>query len=524
MSMENGAQSNLKPNIVLFMVDQLSAKWLEAAVNGTCQTPNIDKLRENGVTFTNTIASNPICAPSRATIATGQTSRGHGVLDNSYYLDPKLPTFMKCLKNNGWATGAFGKCHHRPHFAGFFPDYKKYGYDETHITEDGRGGEWLDWVRKKYPEHLEDVLATIRTPYIEEYENYGEKNENIKEKIENIRSNYKWANKEFPNNYDIRYTLPFPEEISQTEWITRNALDFINQTAGDQLFFAHISYVQPHSPSSPPARFMKYVNEDHIPKPAPAEWVHDPNVQLSRHSSEPEKHDWLYARKCYFADISHLDNQLGKLMDTLDRKNILDQTYIFFLSDHGDLLFDHGFCNKEERHYDACIRVPLIISGPDVKHGSTYDNLVQLEDICPTILDLTSLQFPNLPVKGPYLDKTPEEITSLSGDSLVPILFGNNLKDERSFAYTESYNSVWSISPKDWARTIRTHNYRYTYYPKGGGEQLFNLKEDPDEQNNLVAEIDYQNIRKKLKDELLEQIILQDVPKPRRNLFALGVH
>jgi arylsulfatase A-like enzyme len=140
-------------NIILFMLDQLSAKWLEAARAGACPTPNFDRLAARSTTFTNAFASYPVCCPSRATLATGLTCRQHGVTANGYELDPKLPTFMRLLQQNGWRTGCFGKLHLHPHFAGLHPDYTPYGFDVTHITEDPRGGEWLDWIQTEHPKH-----------------------------------------------------------------------------------------------------------------------------------------------------------------------------------------------------------------------------------------------------------------------------------------------------------------------------------------------------------------------------------
>ncbi len=112
--------SNLdaRPNFVFFMVDQLSAKWLEAASAGVCPTPNLDRLRRRGVTFTNAISNNPVCMPTRSTMATGLTTRGHGVLENGYQLDPALPTFMQALQQAGWRMGAFGKVHLLPALRG----------------------------------------------------------------------------------------------------------------------------------------------------------------------------------------------------------------------------------------------------------------------------------------------------------------------------------------------------------------------------------------------------------------------
>ena len=512
------------PSILLFMVDQLSARWLEAAWSGVCPTPNIDTLRARGTTFTQTFTSNPVCCPTRATIATGQTTRGHGLLENGYFLDPALPTFMRVLQENGWRTGVLGKVHFYPHFAGFYPDYKPFGFDVTHITEDGRGGEWLDWVEANHPEHFASVLATIWPSKIPEYAAYGPDKIDLKSRIEEIRADFEFATPEFPENDGRAYTLPFPEEVSQTNWITGHALDFLASTPDDRPFFVQVSYVQPHSPFHPPGDYMQYVECDRIPEPAPAEWVDDPHAPHELKRRTPDiPGNWRYQRQCYFADIVHLDRQLGFVVDQLERLGRLDDTYILFLSDHGELLFDHGFTSKEEKHYDACFRVPLIVAGPDPGRGQVCDEIVQLEDICPTILDITGQQLPPMPKMGPYLPTPAEEIPTLAGRSVLPFCRGEDVDDWRDAAYCESYNRIDAGHFEQWARTVRTKRYRYTLYPDDG-EQLFDLVNDPDEQHNLSADPDHAAVRTELRARLMTLIIKQDYPKTRRSLFALGVH
>ena len=354
-----------KSDIILFMVDQLSAKWLEYAWEGVCPTPNLDRLKEMGTAFPRCFTSNPVCQPARATIATGLSTRGHGVLENGYQLDPGLSTFMQVLRENGWRTGAFGKVHLKPHFAGLYPDYKPYGFDVTHITEDPRGGEWLDWVGKNHPGHYEAALATIWPTGIPEFAAYGEEKVNLRARIIEVRSSFKWATEEFPQNTQGAYTLPFPEEVSQTCWITMHALEFIKGTPHGKPVFAQVSYVQPHGPKCPPGEYMKYVDTTRIPAPLPPEWVDDPDgpYELKRRKPVIYK-NWRQVRQYYFADIVHLDKQLGRILDAQKERGRLNQTYIIFLADHGEMFGDHGFAGKEEKHYDACIRIPLIIAGP----------------------------------------------------------------------------------------------------------------------------------------------------------------
>jgi arylsulfatase A-like enzyme len=446
-------------------------------------------------------------------------------LENGYQLDPHLPTFMRALQQEGWRTGALGKVHLYPHFRGMWPDYRPFGYDVTHITEDARGGEWLDWVAREHPAHYESVLATIWPTAIPEFAAYGPDKVDLGSRIQEIRAGFQWVTPEFPRNNSFAYTLPFPKEISQTEWITRHALAFIRETDPTQPLYAHISYVQPHSPFHPPGETMQYVDASRIPPPVPAEWVDDPHAPGYFADKEPVEIDWAYARHCYFADLVHLDAQLGKVLEVLEETGRLENTYILFLSDHGELLGDHGFRGKEERHYDACIRVPLIMAGPDLQGGQVRDQYVQHEDICPTVLEACGVSLPLLPKTGPYLKVDPAEIEQLPGRSLLRLCKGQELDPTwREAAYSESYNAIWSITPGDWARTIRTHDYRYTLYAGDNGEQMFDLRVDPDEQHNVVADPAYAADRLALRDRLLEFIIMQDYPKSRRELFALGVH
>jgi arylsulfatase len=516
-----------KPNVVFFMVDQLAAKWFEMAVNGVCDVPNFRSLMDRGTYFDNTITSNPVCMASRASLATGLTTRGHGLLENGYFLDPGLPTFMQALQRDGYVTGALGKVHFRPHFESQFPDYKAYGFDVTHVTEDGRGGEWNDWVRDNHPTHYDDVLATIWPWHIPDYSDYGEYHVDLKERIRRVREKYTWSSEKYPESTDWVYTLPFPEEVSQTNWITGHALDFISKSvASKHPFFAHVSYVQPHYPFCSPEEYIQYVDVDRIPEPVGAEWQEESSSQPAYYKRQKpvDMSNWKWGRTLYFADLVHLDRQLGRVIDRLKETGEYDNTYIVFLSDHGDLLYDHHFWGKEERHYDGCIRVPLLIAGPGLKQGQRVHDLVQLEDVCPTVLEMASTRLPHLPKLGEYLDMTAEELPVLPGRSLLPLCRGESVPDWRKSAYSESYNAIWSSNPGDWARTVRTDRYRYTYYPKGDGEQLFDLLNDPDEQKNLCQDSEYVSVKQTMKDLLLEHVILQDYPKTRRNLFAIGVH
>jgi arylsulfatase A-like enzyme len=268
---------------------------------------------------------------------------------------------------------------------------------------------------------------------------------------------------------------------------------------------------------------MARVDPTLIPAPAPVEWLEDPAAPACFRTSEgvrtsiPE--DWRETRRYYFADIVHLDRQLGLVLDALERAG--REAWVIFVSDHGELLLDHGFSGKGERHYDACVRVPLIISGPGLRRGAVVEDFVQLEDIFPTVLEMAGIEPPAPRVMGPYLKETPR---ALAGRSLLPLCRGERPADWRRDAYIESYNNITTATPRNWARSVRTGQWRYTMVPEGQGEQLFHLATDPDEQVNLARDAAHASVRRELRDRLLDLVILQDYPQTPRDLFALGVH
>jgi arylsulfatase A-like enzyme len=505
-------------DVIVFMLDQLSAKWLELAEERhICELPHIRRLRRSGVTFSRAFSSNPLCCPARACLATGLSSRSHGVIEIGYELSEEVPTYMQALRDGGWRTGAFGKVHLSPNFFGTHDD-SVYGFDVQHITEDSRDGEWLEWIYHEHPDRFDDVLSTAglfaRMPGSR---SFGRDRIDIRDRINAASGGQPFA----PDG-----ALPFPEDLSQTNWITQRAIDFIHETPTDIPIHAHISYVQPHSPFTPPARFRKRVTAENIPDPAAPEWRDDSVGQRALEITPgAADEDWRERRAWYFADLIHLDEQLGKVYAALEGSGRLERTLLILVSDHGELLYDHGFRHKEHKHYDACIRVPLVISGPGLAQGAVIDELVQLEDVCPTILELTRTQVPQVPVGGWFAGGA-GAIPRFYGRSLVPFLreCGDRPAQWRDWVYVESFNGIGAHDPSYFARTVRTKRYRYTRYPLGNGEQLFDLQSDPDEQRNLVADPHHAAVRAELRDHLLDALVLQDVPKRRHGRVMYGAH
>jgi arylsulfatase A-like enzyme len=145
------------------------------------------------------------------------------------------------------------------------------------------------------------------------------------------------------------------EQATQAAWITGQALEYLRSAAPGEPLYTFISYVQPHSPFCPPTAWLDRVDASKLPEPAKPTWVGDP---LKR-----TKASWMEARRHYFADLAHLEDQLGELLDVLTKTGRLDNMYSIFTADHGEALSDHGMHSKAERHFDAVIRVPMTVVG-----------------------------------------------------------------------------------------------------------------------------------------------------------------
>lgn len=501
--------------IVLVMVDQLAAKWVEAANSGVVDLPELRRLAAEGVDFQRAFTENPVCTPARANIATGMSSSANGVGECGYRLDPAVPTFMRALQAAGWATGAFGKLHLLPQLESVAPDYRVYGFDTVHNTEDTRAGAWLDWVRETHGEWYDAARATVWMTMVPELANYGAEHEDLRAQVLGSQSRY-------PQTTELAYELPFPAEVSQTAWITDRARDYL-RAADHRDVFMHVSYVQPHNPFSPPAGYVGSVNLSAIPDPVPAEWLEDPIPYFAQERYQRpsyDEHDWKRERRFYFADLAHLDHEIGRLRQALEDAGRLDDCLLIFTSDHGELLHDHGLLGKWERHYDPCIRVPLIISAPGVDPSVRHE-LVKHTDITATIYDWAQVTPPLLPAGPP---DTTDALPMLHGRSLLPLLHAGPAADDpwRTEILIQSNNSHVNVSPTSWARTLRTDQYRYTHFFNDGGEQLFDLSSDPDERVDLAQDPQYRETADRLRARLLEAAVRESYPNTPRALYRLG--
>ncbi len=489
-------------NVVLIQVDQLSAKWLEC---GAADTPNLDRLAREGTRFTRCIAHNPVCMPSRASMLTGRSSRQHGVLLNGYELGHDLTTFPQVLQRSGVHTAGFGKFHLQCHNRSSHNDVRPYGFDEARVTEDIRAGDWLDWVRAEHPDSYERALATVwPTGHMREY---GPDKIDLLQQVRQAAAKHR-------TQPAARLAWPciVPEEATQTRWIGDMACGRLGRAR--EPFFLYASFVAPHDPYDPPARLLDRVDPARIPAPVPAAWQNDPLAPAVFRGGAgldtfaglcPD--EWRTMRHYYLASLVFVDDQVGRILRAIEERGLKGSTRVLFTSDHGDMLGDHGLPFKGAWHYDACVRVPLIAWGPGIAAGAC-DALVETMDLYPTALDLAGVK----------------DIPATEGRSLAPWTRGETPGGWRTEAYSESFATYGNIERRNWARTVRTHDHRYTLYAGGGGEMLFDLRRDADEQTNLAGDPAHAAVRAEMRGRLLERIVGQDDPLPTRGLFEMAGH
>ncbi len=471
-------------NILFIMYDQLRFDYISCAGHPHLHTPNFDRVAAMGVRFTNTYVQSPICGSSRMSFYTGRYVSSHGAQWNGFPLRVGEQTIGDHLRREGMACWLIGKTHMKADAEGLArlglsPDsiigarQAECGFDAW-IRDDGLWGEGPDGL---YDEK--------RSPYNEYLKSKGYESENpwadfanaAVDEDGNIASGWMFANADRPAN--IR------EEDSETPWLTRQTIDFIDQA--QEPWCAHVSYIKPHWPYIVPAPYHDMYGANNVP-------------QARRHDVERENAHPVYAAymgnriaeafqredvrqkviPAYMGLIKQCDDQLGVLLDHLEETGRMDDTMIVLTSDHGDYLGDHWMGEKDLFH-EPSVKIPLIVYDPrleaDGTRGTTCDALVESIDLAATFVETAG-------------GKVPDHI--IEGRSLLPWLHGQT-PVWRDFVISEfDYSATQQclklgLEPRD-ARLFMVFDGQYKLMHAEGGfrPMLFDLKEDPDEFHDLA--------------------------------------
>lgn len=472
-----------KPNIVFIISDQHKLEATGAYGSKLSKTPNIDALAKTGVVFNNCYTPAPVCAPARASLITGMypyangaiyhkapvkmsdgktKNLGSGYLRETGYHDG-IVTLAEIFKQEGYITASPGKMH-------------VHGELQINVDEDHKQGNKMgfDEVSLRYYTyfpggHYEDEVGEDTYMRYRQFKKYGK--------------TYKGGSMHLNTEYVP--TLVKEEENNFDMVVANKSVEFINNRGKDgKNFFIHVGFEKPHAPFTTTQKYLDQHNPSDYKLPATYNdwykkgkypWV--PNWVHSGIPNDLKKAQNVMA--AYNACITEMDDMVGRVVKALKDQGLYENTIIIYTTDHGEHLFEHGLRGKHNMYEDA-VNVPFIISYPKLFKQNTVNNsLVSFIDLMPTFANLIGA-------------KTPD---TAQGISLVDILKeGSELKDR--VVYSEFRGADYKLLPNAKnvpSRMMRKGDYKFIY-THGIIDQLYNIKEDPDELNNLIFDDKHQTV------------------------------
>ena len=442
-------------NILFIVTDDQRFDTIHALGNEQISTPNLDRLVARGTAFTQAHIPSGICGavcmPSRAMMHTGRTPfhlEGQGG-----NIPPEQITLGETLKNAGYETIGLGKWHNGcPGYARSFTQGAKVFF----------GGMWDHWN-----------VPTCRYDPSGAYDN-----------VVNFVVDF------FHSNHTIQqHCDEFNPGKHSSEMLTDAAIEMLRKNAGGQRpFFEYVAYLAPHDPRTMPEKFRTMYRPEDIPLPPNFRETIETNYPLMRHRDEqlaayPRDPDEIRRNIAeYYGMISHLDHEIGRLLDALHESGEEDNTIIVFTGDNGLALGQHGWMGKEDC-YEHSIRVPLIFAGPGIPKNRKLDAYVYLLDIYPTLCELLGV-----PVPG-----------SVDGKSFARLLTGQQKEDQHR---TDLY-----LAFEIWIRGVKNQRYKLIEYVNddGPGQHftfLYDLREDPWEINNLAEKPEYRETLQSMRERM----------------------
>jgi arylsulfatase len=440
-----------EPNILLIFTDQQRWDTLAAYGNDKIKTPNLDRLASQGAVFETAITPCPMCLPARTCAMTGFTAGKLGSLDNRYPSSvDNADTIAGHLRKRGYYSKAIGKMHFSNE-----PHAESYAMESMDLSEETRGIRFTDdrkrFVYDEYDRFLLDrsLFGWDKPPEI----GYNE----IKPVINNL-----------------------PKESHVTQWCGDATVNWLKESRPkDRPFFLWASFVKPHVPYDCPKHLVGFYDERDMGEP----WVSDrdgtsknPYIEQYRNEKEFNLYSGEANRRSkayYYANITFIDEQVGRILDALDEEGLAESTLVIFTSDHGDLMGDHRLWYKSFG-YEGSIRVPLIMRWPGrIAPGSRNGELAGHLDLFPTILAAAGI-----------VDYTPRP-----GHNLFDFLAGKAVCDLQVSEI---------MYPPEYMLHIRTKEWKYLFYQNGGYEELYHVSVDPHELFDLSDDQNFVGIKDSL--------------------------
>ena len=429
------AQSkSARPHIIFIMTDQQRSDALGCMGNDAVISPHIDKLAEEGVRFTNCYSSVPSCTPARAGLLTGLSPWHHGMLGYGRVARRYKYEMPQMLREAGYYTFGIGKMH-------WYPQKALHGFHGTLVDESGRVeqdgfiSDYRDWFKLQAPGQDPD------------------------------KTGIGW-NEHRASVYQLE------ENLHPTYWTGKTAIDLIENYDDDKPLFLKVSFARPHSPYDPPQRFLDMYDGKEIPKPFvgewDAEWKEVDGGKSAAFGDFGMEHA-LKSRRYYYANITFIDEMVGKIIQALKEKGMYKNSIICFTSDHGDMLGDYYHWRKTYA-YEGSANIPFILKWPEnfkekLPRGSLLENTTELRDFLPTFLDAAGAEIP-------------KEMDGLSILKLVR----NPSSEWRPYIDLEH---ATTYNDKNYWIALTDGVWKYIWFFRTGKEQLFNLKADSGELSDL---------------------------------------
>lgn len=478
-------------NVVVIMCDQLRKDCLGCYGNEYIKTPNIDRIAKNGVVFKRHYTANPICMPSRISIFSGMYPHNHGMWTNGLFIKDEGYMVMDRLREAGIQTANIGKIHFEPH---------ECPADFGSMESDVLWSEKLDEMDKFHGPYW-------GYDYVEIQDSASDRSQHmIKWFYKNGGTDemYKLVKKD---GYIEGGATKVPNYLHRSTFVGERSVNYIeNIRDKERPFFLTVSFSDPHHPFIATEKDMDKWGDREFKKPVGSGGDLESRPQHYRDHlagtwsrrgtqkggtvSEQLKDERI---KSTYAMIELVDENVGKVLDALERENLLNETAVIFTSDHGELLGDFGLWAKGPFYFEGLISTPLIISYPNCKARKT-ESLSSSVDMAPTVLELLGL-------KKPYY---------MDGVSLREVL--NDVSASvRDWCLTEYRNG---FNEKDCSsKAVITDEYKYVRYQTGESE-LTDLKNDPDELVNRAGDIQYAETEQKLKEKMLDVLLSTESKKP----------
>lgn len=489
-------QKPKRPNIIFMMADDHAYQAISAYSDHLIITPNIDRIADEGMVFTNASVTNSICAPSRAVILTGKHSHINGKTDNHFPFDTAQVTFPQYLQQAGYQTAMFGKLH--------FGNSPK-GFDQFKILP-GQGAYYNpDFITKKEGKkriegYVTDLITDMTIDWLD--------NERDKEKPFMLMYLHKAPHREWlpaPRHYKeyINKEFPEPETLfddyegrgTAAKTAEMNLLTHMNW-AGDSKIYPEVMEELGIPDAS--GWDIKAFNRERkrMNEAQKASWdsVYGPmNEDFKKRfptMTDEEKMKWRYQRymQDYLGTVAGVDENVGRLLDYLEANGLTENTLIMYTSDQGFYLGEHGWFDKRFV-YDESFKTPLLAKWPGViQPGTRTDQMVQNLDFAQTLLEAAQIDDPG----------------DMQGESLLPLFRGEEETWDREAVYYHYYEypSIHMVK-RHYAYVSREYKLAHFYYDVDEWE-LYDRKKDPMELNNVYDDPAYAEVVTKLHKDLQE--------------------